>query len=210
MLITSLENLLNRGLPRSPAARALCATLAGRQVSVEVQGLGEVLVQSDGVALRLSRAAGGAPAAAAAPDAGQPSGADARIIGGPFSLLSMAFTDPQAVIRRGAVQMQGDTAVAEQFHRLLQLLRPDPEEELALVLGDIPAHGIGRLLRAGVAWGQRAAGTTLENISEYLAHERGDLVSRGEASAFLADVDTLREDLDRLQARIALMHPPSS
>jgi ubiquinone biosynthesis protein UbiJ len=45
----------------------------------------------------------------------------------------------------------------------------------------------------------------LENISEYLAHERRDLVPRGEGEHFIRGVDTLREDVDRLEARLDLL-----
>jgi ubiquinone biosynthesis protein UbiJ len=41
------------------------------------------------------------------------------------------------------------------------------------------------------------------NLSEYLAHERGDLVSRSEAEHFLREVDDARDQLDRLEARIS-------
>ena len=91
------------------------------------------------------------------------------------------------------------------FRELVQLLRPDPEEELALLIGDIPAHQLGRLARLGASFSVRAAETTLRNLAEYWAHERGDLVSRNEGEQFLRGVDALREDTDRLQARLALL-----
>jgi ubiquinone biosynthesis protein UbiJ len=43
----------------------------------------------------------------------------------------------------------------------------------------------------------------VQNLSEYLAHERGHLVSRAEAEHFLRGVDDLREQLDRMAARTA-------
>ena len=49
------------------------------------------------------------------------------------------------------------------------------------------------------------ADTTLRNLAEYWAHERGDLVSRNEAEQFLRGVDALREGVDRLQARLDLL-----
>jgi ubiquinone biosynthesis protein UbiJ len=41
-----------------------------------------------------------------------------------------------------------------------------------------------------------------------LGHERQDLVPRAEADQFLRGVDTLREDVDRLAARIDLLRRP--
>src|SRR5262245_30141778 len=57
MLMSTLENLLNRGLPRSPRARQLCAELSGRKVAVEVRGMMRVVVASVGDSLTVSRAA---------------------------------------------------------------------------------------------------------------------------------------------------------
>jgi len=82
------------------------------------------------------------------------------------------------------------------------LLRPDIEEDLSLLIGDVPAHQIGRFARMAASWGQRAVSTAVENTAEYFAHERRDLVSRNEGEQYLRGVDLLREDLDRLAARI--------
>ena len=46
-----------------------------------------------------------------------------------------------------------------------------------------------RGLRGAAAWTRAAAWTQVQNLSEYLAHERGDLVSRSEAEHFLRGVD---------------------
>jgi ubiquinone biosynthesis protein UbiJ len=54
-------------------------------------------------------------------------------------------------------------------------------------------------------WTRKAAATTAENLAEYLAHERRDLVPRNEGEQFLRGVDSVREDVDRLEARIALL-----
>jgi len=42
-------------------------------------------------------------------------------------------------------------------------------------------------------------------VAEYLAHESRDLVSRPEAEHFLRGVEQLREQLDRIDARLQLM-----
>jgi ubiquinone biosynthesis protein UbiJ len=191
MLTRSLEQLLNRGLPRSPRARQLCAELSGRSLSVEVQGFSHLRLSSDGATLSL------------APDA---SPADASLSAGPFGLLGLIAADsPQRLLQRGAVSLGGDTELAQKFQELLQLLRPDPEEELALLIGDVPAHQFARLARHGREFMQRALSTGVENTAEYLAHERGELVPRAEGEQFLRGVDALREDVDRLAVRLELL-----
>jgi ubiquinone biosynthesis protein UbiJ len=112
------------------------------------------------------------------------------------------------VLQRGDVRIDGDAELAQKFRELALLLRPDLEEELSLVLGDVPAHQVGRFARAAFSWTRKAATTTVRNVAEYLGHERQDLVPRSEAEQFLQGVDTLREDVDRLAARIDLLTRP--
>ena len=216
-MLTAIENALNRGLPRSPRARELCAGLAGRKLAIEIPDLTRVLVESTGTSLRITRddrsAAEGIPRSAGGATRddrrqGDPTQAldaptaDAEIIGGPLGLLALAGDSPQAVLQRRGVDIRGDAALAEKFRELGMLLRPDLEDDLSQLIGDVPAHQIGRFARMATSWGRRAASTTLQNFSEYFAHERRDLVSRNEGEQYLKGVDSLREDLDRLEARL--------
>lgn len=204
MLTATLENVLNRGLPRSPRAQQLCAELAGRRVAVAMAPLqpgagGYLLVESTGDSLKVSTIT--ADALAASPP-------DATVIGGPLSLLALSGPAPEAVLQRGDVRIDGDAELAQKYRELAVLLQPDFEEELSLLLGDVPAHQAGRFARAALDWTRRAATTTVRNVAEYLGHERRDLVPRGEAEQFLRGVDSLREDVDRLAARIELLTRP--
>jgi ubiquinone biosynthesis protein UbiJ len=192
MLTSTIENVLNRGLPSSPRARELCKELQGHRVGVEAIGFTRWVVESTGDTLRVTRD----PTAAT----------EAELAGGPLSLLALASSStPEAILQRGEVQIRGDAELAQKFRELAMLLRPDIEEELSQVIGDVPAHQIGRFTRAAFGWTQKAAATTVRNIAEYLAHERQDLVSRPEADQLLKGVDALREDVDRLDARISVL-----
>ena len=51
MLTTTIEKILNRGLPRSPRARQLCGELKGARLGVEVRGMTRLIVHSTGEAL---------------------------------------------------------------------------------------------------------------------------------------------------------------
>jgi ubiquinone biosynthesis protein UbiJ len=192
MLTSTIENVLNRGLPRSPRARQLCKELQGHRVGVEAVGFTRWLFESTGDTLRVTRDASTA--------------AEAELAGGPLSLLALANSStPEEILQRGEVQIRGDAELAQKFRELATLLRPDIEEELSQVIGDVPAHQIGRFTRAAFGWTQKAAATTVRNVAEYLAHERADLVSKPEGDQFLKGVDALREDVDRLDARIAVL-----
>jgi ubiquinone biosynthesis accessory factor UbiJ len=191
MLTATLEKLLNRGLPRSVRARQLCAELSGRSLAVVIRDITRLRVTSTGLTLTVSVE----PRATACT-------ADATLSGGALGLLALAGDSAPAVLQRGEVTIDGDAEVAEKFRELLQRLRPDGEEELSLLLGDVAAHQLARLGSAALRWTVKSADTTLENLSEYLGHERGDLVSRNEGEQFLRGVDAVREGVDRLQARL--------
>ena len=104
-------------------------------------------------------------------------------------------------------QMRKLAEIARKYRELAHLLMPDLEEELSLAIGDVSAHQIGRLARAVFGWSRQTAKTAARNVAEYLAHERADLVPRAEAEQFTSGVDRLREDVDRLEARIKLLTP---
>jgi ubiquinone biosynthesis protein UbiJ len=116
--------------------------------------------------------------------------------------MALIGDTPEEVLQRGDVQIRGDAELAQKFRELALLLRPDIEEELSQLIGDVPAHQIGRFARAAFGWSQKAATTTVRNVAEYFAHERQHLVPRAEGDQLLKGVDALREDVDRLEARI--------
>jgi ubiquinone biosynthesis accessory factor UbiJ len=192
MLTQTIENLLNRNLAESPGARTLCHELKGRRLRVIATGPGWRLdVESLGTSLRLERDANGE--------------AHTTVMGSPVSLLTLAGPQAEDALRRKDLRIEGDVEVANRYRALLKLLRPDIAEELARVIGDSPAHQVLRFARAALEFGERTASTTVRNAAEYFAHESRDLVSRAEAEDFFGSVDRLREDLDRLEARLTLL-----
>jgi len=199
-----LDRAVARALADSPRATALVGELSGRRLAIEVSGTPwRIGVESTGRTLRIYRADAPATTAPTAPYGGaQP---DVTIIGAPLSLLAMTGADAQAVIQRGDVRIDGDPAIAQQFRELGLLLRPDLETSLAPVLGRSGAHVALRGLRAAAQWTRNAAGTSVRNLAEYLAHESRDLVSRPESEHFLRGVDQAREQLDRVDARLQIL-----
>ncbi len=190
-----LEVLLDRAVAQarsdSPRAAALLAALGGRRLAIAVSGTSwSATIESTGRALKLLRGADGAD------------GAAVRIVGAPLSLLALGRTNAQAVIQRGDVRIEGDAELAQQFRERAVLLRPALEAALGRPLGRSAAHILMRAMRGAFDWSRAAAWTSVLNVSEYLAHESGDLVSRSEAEHFLRGVEHLREQLDRADAQL--------
>jgi ubiquinone biosynthesis accessory factor UbiJ len=189
-----LDRAVARAMTDSPRATELIKRLQGRRLAITISGTPwTTVIESTGRSLK------------ARPDAPADAPADATIIGAPLSLLALAGSEAQAVIQRGDVQICGDAEIAQQFRELGGLLKPDIEAGMAHFLGGSGAHLAMRGMRAASRWTRSAAWTSVQNLAEYLAHESRDLVSRPEAEHFLRGVDTLREQLDRLDARLQLM-----
>jgi len=69
-------------------------------------------------------------------------------------------------------------------------------------VGDVAAHRLGEIARGVGNWTREARSTMGANIREYLQEESRDVPSRYEVDRFATNVSTLRDDVDRLEARI--------
>ena len=197
MRLTPLESVLNRNIRASSQARELCRRLDGKTLALHVSGLpASVYFQAHGETISVASRSVGEPAA--------------TLSGSPLALLRLAGAAPESAIRGGAVQIAGDAEVAQTFRDLLNRARPDLEEELARVIGDVAAHQVGNAVRGAFDFGRRAADTFAQNVGEFLQEERRDVPSRAEAEEFSAGVDRVRDDVARLEARIALLEKQSA
>ena len=190
MILNRLQDLLNRSIEASGRARELCRQLDGLTMSLAVEG----------TPVRICMAVTGEQVALT-PDPARP--ADASIAGTPFALLALAGPEAEDSMRRGSVRIEGDAEIAQKFRELLRYARPDFEEELSRVFGDVAAHNLANLARGFFAWGRRASDSLATNVAEYLQEEGRDVPTRVELDEFLADVDRLRDDVDRFEVRVA-------
>jgi ubiquinone biosynthesis protein UbiJ len=189
MLTEKIQAVVDRHVAGSPRARELVTALEGRKLHVKVRFTPwTVSAEARAGKLVISKQAMGA--------------ADVTLAGTPLSLMALARETASDVIRRGDVKLDGDGEVAENFQELLALLQPDLEGELARVVGEVPAHGAASIMRKALNYGRGVARTQASNVGEYLAHESRDLVPRAEAAQFLHEVDALREQVDRIAARV--------
>jgi ubiquinone biosynthesis protein UbiJ len=192
MRLTPLESLLNRNIAASSTARSLCRRLDTKVLALHMDGLPFSIY---------FRALGDRMVLETTSDAA----ADAKLSGTPLALARLAGPMPETALRTGAVHIEGDAEVAQTFSELLKHARPDLEEELSRVVGDVAAHQIGNVARSALGAARRVSDTFLQNVSEYLQEEGRDVPNRTEADEFLRGVDKLRDDVDRLEARLGLL-----
>ncbi len=136
---------------------------------------------------------------------------DVVISGTLLSLLQLAGSANEDLIRSGDLELVGDAHVAAQLQKLLVFARPDAEEELSRLVGDVAAHGIGDVVRGIGKWGRGARSILRQNVSEYLQEESRAVPSRYEVERFRGRVELLRDDVARVEARIRrLEHQPAA
>ncbi len=220
--LAALEALLNRGIDGSQQAATHARRLNGTALQVDIEGL---------AAIRASVAAGRLALVFASTDASANDGndagarsntdtsvndrndagarsstdtpANASIQGSPLALLQLARGESHRATTSTPARITGDAEIADAYRRLFALAKPDLEAELSRVVGDFPARRLAQLATRGVAWARQARRTAGENLAEYWQEESRDLVNRVELEEFLHGVDELREQADRVAARLA-------
>ncbi|HEY8520260.1 MAG TPA: sterol-binding protein [Gammaproteobacteria bacterium] len=193
------ERLLARCIAESTPARRLVAELEGAALTVIVEGLSlAVVLASDGGRVTLALTGAGAPELPEAAAARR----RALLRAAPLDLLRLVRAGDLAALKRTRAELTGGVDVAERYVALLAHARPDLEEELARWIGDLAAHDLGSLARGAAGWVARAHRALLTDAAEYLQEERRALPAPAEARAFLADVERLRDDVERAAERL--------
>ena len=129
--------------------------------------------------------------------------ADARLRGAPASLLRMSMsTKAESQLFSGDIEITGDTELAQGFQQALKRLDVDWEEHLSHITGDVIAHQIGRGVRDLIQWGQQVQDSFTQDSAEYLVEESNLVPTINEVEKFNQSVDNVRNDLERLQARV--------
>jgi len=126
--------------------------------------------------------------------------ADAWIETTPGMLLGLAARGGRAA--SGQLSITGNADTAQRFQAFFTGLRPDWEEGLTRVFGDILGVQIARLLTGAFAQVRRTGESLGRDVGDYLRDESGSLVHRAEVDEFLDAVDDLRDDLARLERRV--------
>lgn len=118
-----------------------------------------------------------------------------------FGLMGASST-PARSFFSGEVLIEGDLSVGHQFQQLFEQLDIDIEEQLSRVTGDVIAHKVGNFFRKANQWQQENVNSLQLNIKEFLQDETRDLPPAPEVNLQTQKIDQLKEDFDRLEARI--------
>ena len=188
-LLRPVVGILNRNIEQTTPARELARRLDGKTIAVRVRDTSLAMYfQIDDELIHLASDSETEP--------------DVLISGSLLTLTRMAVSSDAAIVHDGSLELTGDGAAAQAFQELLAYAKPDIEEELSSLIGDVASHRLGEMARGLGGWVQGARATIHSNIREYLQEESRSLPSRYEVERFTRRVDALRDDVARLEARL--------
>ncbi|GGK64348.1 ubiquinone biosynthesis accessory factor UbiJ [Amphritea balenae] len=101
-----------------------------------------------------------------------------------------------------SISVTGDSALATRFSQIMIDAALDWEAILAQLIGDLPAHELARYLRWKAEFYLNTGNSLMMNLEEYLKEEVQLLPSQPEVSQFSNQVAELRQETDRIAARI--------
>jgi ubiquinone biosynthesis accessory factor UbiJ len=203
----ALESALNRAIALDPDTRDALQPLDGRSVVLALDAAESPLamrLQVDGERLRV-----GPVDPEQTPDLAVRSTFGGALSLGMQTLLPKLLgkrDDDNDAVPVGRMRIEGDAELARRLQRLAERFDPDWQQPFTAVFGDVIgvqiANGVAAALRQARVGGQKFA----ESAAEYLTEESRDVVPRAELNAFYDDVDTLRDDAERLAARVARLN----
>lgn len=192
-----LEAALNRAVALDPETRDALATLDGRRI--------ELALASPPLALQL-RVEGERLVVGPADAANEPDLAVRSTLGALLSQVpAMLSGGPrrEQALPAGSMRISGDADLARRLQRLAERFDPDWQQPFAAAFGDVLGVQVANACATALKQARVLGGNFAESAAEYVVEESRDVVGRAELAAFHDDVDALRDDFERLAARIA-------
>lgn len=129
--------------------------------------------------------------------------ADTTIHGSPMALMRLSQSDDAGKTMLDTdARVEGDTALGMRFSAILKSVDIDWEEFLSKAVGDIIAHQAGSIASEATGWVKDSTQAMRKNLGEYLTEESQLTVAEAELASYMDQIDEMRMDTDRLDARV--------
>ncbi|MBB5944275.1 SCP2 sterol-binding domain-containing protein [Xanthomonas sp. 3307] len=191
----ALEAALNRALALDPETGEALRDLDGQRVALTLEAPVLALqIRVDGSQLRVGPV----------DPAQEPELAVRSTLGG---LLAQLPFLAQARRTGGRVRVSGDAELARRLQHLATRFDPDWQRPFVQVFGEVLGVQVANTARSALQQARRSAQDLAQSAAEYVTEESRDVVARAELEAFYDDVDVLRDDVERIAARVARLQP---
>ena len=167
-------------------ARARLAAFAGKTASLRLGGRELLRVAIDEQGLLQQEA----PGTTATVSIELPGDTPARLLADRAALFS-------------AATIAGSADLAQTLGLVFGNLRWDVEEDLSHLVGDVVARRSLQLAGRIAGWHWQGANKLAFAVAEYLTAEAAEIAGRKEVEGFCDQVDSVRDDLARLEKRLA-------
>ena len=193
----ALELALNQALALDADTRAALRGLDGQRIVLQLESARQALPP---LALQV-RVDDGRLAVGPAEGEGEPDLGVRATLGGLLAQLPFLRRDDAPPV--GKIRLSGDAELARRLQRLAERFDPDWQLPFVRVFGEVIGVQVAQALAAALRQARAAGRGLAESGAEFLTEETGDVVAKAELHAFYDDVDTLRDDVERLAARVA-------
>ena len=103
----------------------------------------------------------------------------------------------------GRLHVSGDADLAQRLQKLAAGFDPDWQQPFVAVFGEVIGVQVANAAAAALRDVRGAATGLARSGAEYITEESRDVVARAELAAFNDDVDALRDDVERITARVS-------
>ncbi|GEM_PF-4168138 len=190
LFLPILEKIINRALRYDPSALSKLSTIKNQIIEVNCEDWRMrffILCESDGLHFekKISNAA-------------------TTVVTGTLNNFLHIFikgADTKTVFEH-PIDIQGSTHTVEVLRDIFKNLDMDLEERLSHFLGDALAHQIfyhAKKTKNGV---KNAGEKLFEQTKEYIHCESRNVVTKKQAEKFYSDIAKLRDDVERIEAKI--------
>ncbi len=194
LALAAFEDLLNKTLDLDPATRQQLNQQMGRSLLVNVQFPHlSILVFFDDAKVRLTPA-----------EDHLSHKATATVTASSFNLLKQALQRAE-ILNQSGLHIEGDVLFLQTLHNIGLQLDIDWESGLSQLLGDVTAQQIGQGLRSLFGFAKQTAQSFLQHSGDFLREESQLLPQKWQVDDFIEEVQELRIDIERFEARIAML-----
>ncbi len=190
--LMALEAIINQALTLDPVAQQRLQLISGKSIRLEcTEPAFDLAAEIEDSSLRLLQ-----------PE--QLEHTATSHLSGDLSAFSKLLSDDDkaAALINADLRLQGDSRLLIELQEILVNIDLDWEHHLAKIIGDMPAHFIGKIGRDSFNWLRSTQPIFMRHLQEYLVEETRLSPNKIELENFIQGVQELDERTERLQTKL--------